>query len=94
MVLEWLLNNPEIGWVGVFLYIFWEIRGPNGKVKEITESIRSITVVVRALARANTKIDTKEVDSYLTDENGSEPGDFIDFEQEHTNNNQHENGSD
>lgn len=78
--LEWFLNNPEVGWLGVFLYLFWEIRGPKGKLREITDSIRSITIVVRALARANDDVNTDEVDQFLVDDNGNEPGDFLDHD--------------
>lgn len=77
-MIEWLLSNPDIGWVAVLAYLFWEIRGPNGKIRQITESIRSITVVVRALARTSAEIQTDKVDDYLTD-NGSQPDDFLSF---------------
>ena len=80
MTVGWLLSNPEVGWLAVLVYLMWEIRGPKGKVKEIESSIKSVITVIRAIARANNKVNTEEVDQYLVDENGSEPGDFIDFD--------------
>ena len=78
-MIEWLLDNPETGWVAVLIYLAWEIRGPKGKVNSIKNDIKSVTVVVRALARSNENIDSEQVDEYLVEENGSEPSDFIDF---------------
>lgn len=75
-MITWLFDNPEIGWVAVVLYLMWEIRGPKGKIKELTDSIHHITVVVRGLARANENVDTEKVDDLLVD-NGTEPGDVI-----------------
>lgn len=75
-MIEWLLENPQVGWVGVILYLMWEIRGPKGKIKELTDSLHQITVVVRGLARANDDVDTEKVDDLLAD-NGTEPGDVI-----------------
>lgn len=80
-MISWMLSNPEIGWAAVLLYLMWEIRGPRGRVKEIMSALNSLTVVVRALARASNKVDTKEVDTFLTD-NGNEPSDFLDDEEE------------
>jgi hypothetical protein len=79
-MIPWLLDHPEVGWVAVLAYLAWEIRGPKGKIKDLSKSLGSIIVVVRAIARANNSIDANEVDNYLVDENGSEPGDFINFE--------------
>lgn len=75
-VIAWLLENPEVGWVVVILYLMWEIRGPRGKIAELTHMIKSITTVVRGLARVHDNIDTQQVDEYLV-ENGMEPSDFI-----------------
>lgn len=74
---SWLLSNPEVGWVAVILYLMWEIRGPWGKIKELMDLIKSVTTVVRGLARVHDDVDTEAVDDYLV-ENGMEPGDFID----------------
>ena len=78
-LIGWLLENPEVGWIVTIAYLAWEIRGPKGKIKQIQSSIQSTIVVIRAVARANNEIDAEEVDSYLIDENGSEPGDFLNF---------------
>lgn len=72
----WVLENPEIGWVGVFLYLLWEIRGPRGRINELFDWIKSVSIVVRALAQVHDEIDTEKVDDYLT-RNGTEPNDFI-----------------
>lgn len=75
-LVSWLLNNPEVGWVVVVLYLMWEIRGPKGKINELTKMLRNIVTVVRALARTHDEVDTQKVDEYLTSD-GHEPGDFI-----------------
>jgi len=75
-IFGWLLSNPEVGWVAVILYLMWEIRGPWGKIKELMDLIKSVTTVVRGLARVHDDVDTEAVDDYLV-ENGMEPGDFI-----------------
>jgi len=75
-IIGWFLNNPEIGWVGVILYLMWEIRGPYGKINELMQMIKSVITVVRGLARVHDEVDTDVVDEYLV-ENGMEPGDFI-----------------
>jgi hypothetical protein len=54
----------------------WEIRGPRGKINELTSLIKSSITVIRALARVHEEVDTNQVDEYLV-ENGAEPGDFI-----------------
>jgi len=74
--IPWLLENPEVGWVAVILYLMWEIRGPKGKIKDLSERIEGIVVVVRALADVHDGIKTEKVDDYLV-KNGSEPSDFI-----------------
>jgi hypothetical protein len=79
-VIDWLLSNPEVGWLAVLVYLAWEIRGPKGQIKKLSNSIQSAIVVIRAIARANQRIDAEEVDGFLVDENGSEPSDFIDFD--------------
>jgi len=75
-LVTWLLANPEVGWVVVILYLMWEIRGPKGKINDLSERIAGIVVVVRALASVNQNIDTEKVNDYLI-ENGSQPEDFI-----------------
>lgn len=75
-LIGWLLANPEVGWVAVILYLMWEIRGPWGKINELMKLIKSVTTVVRGLARVHDEVDTEAVDDYLV-ENGMEPGDFI-----------------
>ena len=75
-IVSWLLENPEVGWVVVVLYLMWEIRGPKGQIARLVHQLEAIVVVVRALARVHDDIDTKEVDEYLTN-NGNEPSDFI-----------------
>lgn len=81
MVVEWVLDNPDLGWVVVALYLMWEIRGPKGKIASIKHDIRSVTIVVRALARVHQDIETDKVDDFLAEENDSEPIDFLDFDQ-------------
>lgn len=79
-MLPWLLENPEVGWVAVILYLMWEIRGPRGKIAELTKLLENVTVVVRGLARAQNNdedVDIQSIDEYLA-ENGQEPSDFID----------------
>lgn len=76
-IITWILSNPQIGWVGVILYLMWEIRGPRGKINHLYDRIEGIVNVVRALARVHQDIDTQMVDEQLV-ENGAEPGDFID----------------
>ena len=75
-VVEWIVDNPETGWILVLAYLIWEIRGRKGRIQGVVEMVRSNTVVVRAIARTNEDIDTEAADEYLsTDE--IEPGDFI-----------------
>lgn len=76
-IVVWLLENPEVGWVVVILYLMWEIRGPKGAIHDLSKNIVNVVTVVRALARVHNDIETQEVDDYLT-ENGMEPADFID----------------
>lgn len=75
-VAEWVIDNPETGWILVLLYLVWEIRGPGGRIQNIISMIRANTIVVRAIARTNDHIDTDTAEEFLTD-NGHEPGDFI-----------------
>jgi len=78
-IVGWMLDNPEVGWVVVILYLGWEIRGPKGAVHEMRSTVNNTIVVIRALARVHEEVDTERVDEYLVD-NGSEPGDFIDID--------------
>lgn len=73
---DWVISNPEVGWVVVVAYLMWEIRGPGGKIGELTDMIESTITVVRGIARANEKIDNEAVDQLLT-ENAKEPMDFV-----------------
>lgn len=75
-IVSWLIQHPETGWAVVLFYLGWEIRGPRGKISEMTTMIKSVIIVVRSMARTNEEIDTEAVDEYLVD-NGQEPSDFI-----------------
>ena len=77
-VFEWVIENPEIGWVLVILYLGYEIRGPGGVIHKLHMQISQTAVVVRALARVHESIETEQVDDVLSD-NGNEPSDYIDF---------------
>lgn len=76
-IVAWFLANPEVGWIGVLAYLYFEIRTRWGRVKAVEEKIVAHTTVVRAMARVHPNIDEEKVDGYLV-ENGHEPGDFID----------------
>lgn len=64
------------GWALTLLYLIYEIRGPRGKIKELTGLLKNTIIVVRGLARVHEEVDTEKVDEYLV-ENGMEPSDFI-----------------
>jgi len=72
----WILAHPELGWIVAIIYLVIEIRTPWGKIKELTDLIKNVVTVVRALARVHNDIDTEGVDEYLL-ENGMDPQDFI-----------------
>jgi len=76
----WVVQNPEVGWVVVVIYLVIEIRSPKGKINNHAKRIESVVIVVRALGQVHEDIDTQKVDAYLT-KNGSEPNDFIEDSQ-------------
>lgn len=72
---EWVLDNPDVGWVVLILYLMWEIRGPKGAIHDLKLQIEKSGTIIRALARVHDDIETEQVDEYL---NGTkEPNDFI-----------------
>lgn len=79
-IIGWMLDNPNIGWLPVTLYIIWEIRGPKGAIHGLRKQIQKTSVTVRALARVHNDIETDEVDEYL--DGGKEPHDFITEEEQ------------
>jgi len=73
---EWVLDNPDVGWIVLILYLMWEIRGPKGAIHDLKVQIEKSGTIIRALARVHDDIETEQVDEYL---NGTkEPNDFID----------------
>ena len=79
-LLEFLLDYPELGWIPTLIYLFVELRTDRGIVKgRLMKMIRANTVVVRAIARTNEKIDTEEAEKLLAQDK-NEPSDFIDVE--------------
>lgn len=75
-VLEWTIENPEIGWVFALFYLVYELRGPKGAVRNLHEHIHDTTVVVRALAKVHSDVDSDMVDETLGSED-QEPSDFL-----------------
>lgn len=72
---EWVLDNPDVGWIVLILYLMWEIRGPKGAIHDLKVQIEKSGTIIRALARVHDDIETEQVDEYL---NGTkEPNDFI-----------------
>lgn len=75
-VVQFVLENPELGWILVLLYLGIEIRHPRGRVRKLDEKITNNTIVIRAISRVTEGIREKEVDGYLVS-NGMEPEDFL-----------------
>lgn len=75
--IKWGMNNPELGWIVVGIYLMVELRSRHGVVSNMNKMVLSVITVIRALARVHDDIDTEEVDDYLL-ENGTQPDDFID----------------
>lgn len=78
-ILPWVLDHPEIGWVLVIAYLFYELRTEGGRIYKLDKKVTSAIVVIRAQSRLHEKMDEEAVDDYLV-ENGMEPGDFIERE--------------
>lgn len=82
--ITWVLDNPELGWILLILYLVWEIRGPKGAIHDLRMHIEKSATIIRALARVHDDIETEQVDKYL---NGyKEPNDFIQEENEESDN--------
>ena len=73
---QWAMENPELGWIIVFVYLVIELRHPRGRAYAIDKKLTGAIIVIRALARREDAIDEKLVDDYLV-ENGMEPEDFF-----------------
>ena len=84
-VVDWIVSNPETGWVIVLAYVVYEIRGRRGRISQLFNEIDKVVIVVRGIARATDGVKTEKVDQFLT-QNGNEPGDFVagaDFSKTH-----------
>lgn len=76
VILEFVLEHPELGWILLFGWLFLELRTPYGRFFQLDKKITGAIIVIRALAKKDDLINEEAVDDYLV-ENGMEPEDFF-----------------
>lgn len=75
-LLEIAVSTPELGWIFLFGWLFFELHHKRGRIAQLDKKITGSVIVIRALARKEQAIDEQQVDEYLV-ENGMEPSDFF-----------------
>lgn len=75
-ITSFFLSHPELGWVILAAWLFFELRTKRGTIYKLDKKITGSIIVIRALAKKEDAIDESKVDDYLV-ENGMEPADFF-----------------
>lgn len=76
IVVSFVLEHPEMGWIVLFGWLLFELRSKRGRIYQLDKKITGSIIVIRALAKKEKAIDEEKVDDYLV-ENGMEPADFF-----------------